>query len=629
MATAETANEHSESGTKQAYRRVPLRFDENGNPYFDSVMSPDSFKVCALCTLPPRHVIPIIFVPGIMGTNLCSNDKTKKAGEPAWRPPNGKMAGLGEWFRRLNQSAADRQKQVGPERVMVDKSGKVSVPRNVWTLTNDEAKRRGWGELHFDSYGGILAELESALNEPYLETELPSDPQRPKEIWSVAQTLERVVKGKKIDVRAEWNPQGVTIEPLAPDEFSRVSKYYYPVWACGYNWLASNDASADQLIDRINEALAYYQKGSYWIPMDKVIIVTHSMGGLVARRAAQKLSERSSKGSDSDDDDWMNATAQDRQQSAATTGTSNDAPTKSCGKAGPDTILGIVHGVQPVGGAPVVYRRFRAGCEVNGSFNVEGAMVAVVMGWSAADIVCVMGNSPGPLELLPTKHFTPGWLQFVRPSYGGKTEAMKPMPIADPYAEIYAKRVTDNWWGMVDPKLINPANLKLDDKNDPYQHYKNQLAKAMDFHDNLELYCHPTTYAYYGADPKQVSFGEIVWSTKDEIGAEFEWILKDIVSENFDNFGKSKLSFGTQKVIFKLEEAPPPPKDGETGSDRTFSGDGTVPFDSGTLISESGTKPVTFRMTGFDHQMSYNNGAVRECVAWCIGKIVQLAPPIQ
>ena len=52
-----------------------------------------------------------------------------------------------------------------------------------------------------------------------------------------------------------------------------------------------------------------------------------------------------------------------------------------------------------------LYRRFRAGTEVSGSFNVEGALVAEIMGWSAADIVCVMGNSPGPLELLPTKTF--------------------------------------------------------------------------------------------------------------------------------------------------------------------------------------------------------------------------------
>lgn len=42
-----------------------------------------------------------------------------------------------------------------------------------------------------------VAELELALNEPYIEPELPSDGQKPQEVWQVAQTLERVVKDKK------------------------------------------------------------------------------------------------------------------------------------------------------------------------------------------------------------------------------------------------------------------------------------------------------------------------------------------------------------------------------------------------------------------------------------------------
>ena len=637
MATAETATENSECGAKQAYRRIPLRFDVNGNPYFDSVMSPESFKVCALGKLPPRHVIPVIFVPGIMGTNLCGNKNATKPGEPAWSPPNGKMAGLGEWFRRLRQSPAARQLQIGPERVEVDRSGKVSIPRSLFSLTNDEAKRRGWGEIHFDSYGGILAELEFALNEPFVESELPSDEQKPKEVWQIAQKLERIVKNQSIDVRKEWNPQGVTIEPLAPDEFSRVSQYYYPVWVCGYNWLASNDASADQLIARINEAIEYYKKGSYWISTGKVIIVTHSMGGLVARRAAQKLSGDASaaSASGSDADSSTNGgqvggpeTANDTNAIQTKPQDSGNSASVATSLAGADTVLGIVHGVQPVGGAPVVYRRFRAGTEVNGSFNVEGALIAEIMGWSAADIVCVMGNSPGPLELLPTKNFPPGWLKFIRYSNGKRFEAMPSLPISNPYDEIYSTNVKDVWWGMVNEDLINPAKIKNDEGKRDMSRYKKAIQVAEDFHDTLNLYCHPITYAYYGADKKQVSFGNVNWSTKDEVGAEFEWKLPTLKTEDFDLFGKSVLKIDAQKATFKLENAPPPPKD-EHASDVVFSGDGTVPFDSGNLITEGGSKPITFRMTGFDHQMSYNNEPVRECVLWCIAKIVQLAPPVQ
>lgn len=274
-----------------------------------------------------------------------------------------------------------------------------------------------------------VAELELALNEPYIEPELPSDGQKPQEVWQVAQTLERVVKDKKVDVRKEWNAQDVTIEPLASEEFSRLTDYYYPVWACGYNWLASNDTSADQLIQRINEAVAYYKRDSYWISTGKVIIVTHSMGGLLARRAAQKLSGATITSTGSDGDVGGPEKVDDSTEAEAKPQNSGSASGKSSssvvGDAGPDTVLGVVHGVQPVGGAPVVYRRFRAGTEVNGTFNIEAALVAEIMGWSAADIVCVMGNSSGPLELLPTKHYAAGWLKFARYANGRKCDAMR------------------------------------------------------------------------------------------------------------------------------------------------------------------------------------------------------------
>ncbi|WDD96537.1 hypothetical protein Bsp3421_006751 [Burkholderia sp. FERM BP-3421] len=60
---------------EKARRRVPLQFDENGHPYFGSVASPESFRMRALCVMPPRHVIPVIFVPGIMGSNLKANER--------------------------------------------------------------------------------------------------------------------------------------------------------------------------------------------------------------------------------------------------------------------------------------------------------------------------------------------------------------------------------------------------------------------------------------------------------------------------------------------------------------------------------------------------------------------------
>lgn len=576
---------------KQARRRVPLQFDENGDPYFESVTSPESFPVRALCQLPPPHVIPVIFVPGIMGTLLCGNEKSGGKDVKAWYPPNGIGESLGEVLRRLLQSAAERQKQMGPDVVQVDNSGPVKIPKGLYTLTEKEAKRRGWGEVHLGSYGSFLAELELALNDQYLDAENISDDPKPMPIWQVAQTFERVTKKETIDVRKAWNPVGATIEPLTRDEFMYLDDYYYPVWACGYNWLASNGDSADQLIKRIDEILAYYSKGQYWKSTGKVIIVTHSMGGLVGRRAAQKLAGM------------------------------GDGTTE---KAGAGTILGVVHGVQPVGGAPIVYRRFRAGTEVHG-FDPMSAGLAVVVGWSAATITCVMANSPGPLELLPTKHYEPGWLRFKRVAYGKQVPAMPPLPIGDPYAEIYSKTTSDAWWGMIDPKLINPAGLnrregETDDdalSNDLGQ-YRLNLGIALNFHETLGLYCHNVTYAYYGADKNYVSYGSVTWSTKDDVGAEFESALGGMTTKNYNLQGKVTLAHNEQNAVFRLEEGKP--------GDLESAGDGTVPVGSGQLIAASGESPIVFRMDGFDHQYSYNNENVRDCVMYCIGKIVQLAP---
>ena len=73
----------------------------------------------------------------------------------------------------------------------------------------------------------------------------------------------------------------------------------------------------DNYID--NRVLACYAGKKYLKCAGKVIIVTHSMGGLVARRAAMMLAEQGQE----------------------------------------DKILGVVHGAQPVMGAPALYRRLR------------------------------------------------------------------------------------------------------------------------------------------------------------------------------------------------------------------------------------------------------------------------------
>lgn len=562
-----------------ATRRLPLEFDEDGNPMFRSVCSPESFKARGLAVTPRKHVIPVIFVPGIMGSNLRATKAVDKDQGGVWIPPNGAIGGLGEWLYRLFQSNAQRQQKMTPSHCEVSPEGArgaLDIPDKHYTLTKNEAKRRGWGEVHWDSYGKVLLELERVLNDQFVECGTQNAHPMPE--WQAAQVAERIKK---------WNPvKGVgesATAPLTGDEFERLDDYYYPVWACGYNWLDSNEQAAKRLMGRIQEALDWYSRPEcqYFIPEGRVIIITHSMGGLVTRRAAQQM---------------------------------------------PDKIIGVVHGVQPVGGAAVVYRRFRAGTESGGFWDIEGNIVAEIMGWDAKAITCVMANAPGPMELLPTKDYPAGWLRFERKEGETTTAAMPALPVSDPYTEIYSKRVQDVWWGMVDETLIDPAGLAGKDHNmSPYEWHDVQLTKAKNFHDKVGLYFHPKTYAHYGSDHKQRSFGAVRWVTTDHVPGKLAEGLAAWPSGEWSSSGKATLKDGQQEVRWRLVGKTEPKDDLHEDA-----GDATVPRESGALIEKGGSAmQAAFRLTGVEHAASYKHPEVIACVTYSVGKLIQLATPVK
>lgn len=558
----------------KATRRLTLEFDKDGDPVFQTVCSPDSFTQESLIVAPPRHVIPVIFVPGIMGTNLRATQAADEKQAPAWRPPNGILEGIGEWFARIKQEPVHRQKQMNPETTEVDPNGTVIMPDSAITLTRKEAKRRGWGELHWDSYGTVLTELECVLNDQYEDCGKPGA--KIMDVWAQAKTLKKRKAGNEEDLLTIWNPVKGDTAPLTDEEFTRLDDYYYPVWACGYNWLQSNEQSAERLVKKIDEVLDWYQKTNYFIPEGKVIIVTHSMGGMVARRAAQQAG---------------------------------------------DKILGVVHGVQPAGGAPAVYRRFRAGTEVNGLFDIPGAMAAVIFGWDAADITCVMANSPGPLELLPTKHYPKNWLRVEKEIRNGYRKILFELPESDPYLEIYSKRTQDVWWGMVDETLIDPAKIHPTKGVTAWENYQDSLLIASNFHDKIKLDCHPNTYAHYGSDAGQISFGSVHWTTKAEIPDDLKYGLNTELAEKWTKLGQADIASNKNSITFKLDNKSKPDSDVVPDA-----GDGTVPTQSGALI-KTGAKHV-FQMKGFAHAESYKDKNVIENVLYCIGKIIQGATPV-
>lgn len=117
-----------------------------------------------LCDSP--YVIPVIFVPGVMGTNLKKKNSSRVK---VWRPPNGTPDGiktLAEYF--FKKAPADRQILFDPKNAEVDKDGPINP--GATGLSAVVLKERGWGSVHMDSYGEILRTLHHTLNNLYTQS---------------------------------------------------------------------------------------------------------------------------------------------------------------------------------------------------------------------------------------------------------------------------------------------------------------------------------------------------------------------------------------------------------------------------------------------------------------------------
>ncbi|MCL1860396.1 MAG: alpha/beta hydrolase [Proteobacteria bacterium] len=586
-------------GTKPATRRVKLHFDGKGNPACYSTTSPESFNVHAALRLPPRDVIPVIFVPGVMGSNVAlrKEEGSDEPGEIVWRPPNGAIGGIQSAWQGSNQKPAERQKLFDPDKTVVDDRGPCRVTNTVdfnYWVTKDAAQKRGWGTVHQESYHDFLSYLEDTLNEritstgelkaDLLQTQFLGSPagKLPGFRASYAETAEYSAKVTAGIALKKWQTPSPP-PPVAEEDTERLGKYYFPVHAHGYNWLRDNDEAATLLLKKIKEVVEQYQKSDYFECAGKVILVTHSMGGLVARRAAQQA---------------------------------------------PDQIIGVVHGALPVVGAAVLYRRMRAGMEIGGAFDIIGKLAAQVIGSGSPEITASICRAPGPLELAPTKDYPMNWLRIAQGDKfmtDQKSKTLFSLPKKDPYTEIYSKTTDDCWWAMVDPALIDPLGTIRKDGFDPAEEYKKAIGIAEDFHDTLGLYAHPETYGFYGIDNKDYrSYGHVVWSSQFYNSRPSD----DLMAKKF----YSTTSLGS--VDIPVQERPPYAPVCENFKlllDRNQEGDGTVPLDSGAMLRRlqniKGQDRV-FGIEGFDHQGAYNSEFSRQATVYFLTRIARNAPPL-
>lgn len=487
-------------------RPVAIRYDKKGNPYWDSTLSKPDNSV-AVAMMVPDRIIPVIFVPGVMGSNLRGNNR--KTESVKWRIDG--LTSLGPWMAR---GAKRRKETLQPQLMEVDNEG--LIPSGT-QQDNEELKRRGWGEVGKFSYGDFLVWLENTLN----DYDHPHGGVRDSLIGGVLQAE----KGEAA---------------LTKDEVGLSYRYRFPVYACGYNWLDSNTNSSKRLQQRIDEIIQRYRKAR--TKCEKVIVVTHSMGGLVARHCSQVLGME-------------------------------------------NKILGIVHGVMPALGAAATYRRMKAGTEnpgggVAGWFG--GYMTSKALGEDAAEMTAVLSTAPGPLQLLPTPEYGNGWLQIKN----GAQEEFLPKQ-NDPYTEIYTVR--GEWWSLCEDHLVNPLNTAKDIKKKQAQmdaDWEKFVASIDDdvevFHRQLARKYHPNTHAFYSNDASKRAYGNVIWRGGNKAG-------ESLLSGSRPSYPMAGRALNSNEVGSSRTIAAPLGGTGwKTGvqqrytlSDPEEPGDGTVPLRSG------------------------------------------------
>ena len=553
---------------------LPINLD-NGGRQAEGFCTPREDTLPQTMLIPPKRVLPIIFLPGIMGSNLrMSAERQRRLGKSnniAWRPESNTASGM------LGIAPpATRQLQLDPDTTEVDvydparnptgdpnetadqRHDNVKIRIDTPYLADDpvtqrtnrrtkeqKARERGWGEVYFKSYRDLLEMCELRLNTAFGFCGGAMDP------W-----WKHIVGVPPKTWQA--NPQQA-LAPLAEEQLRQAVKgCLFPVHAMGYNWLQSNAISAKLIAKRITALMEKYQSQGY--QCEKVIIATHSMGGLVGRALIHP--------------EMGNLQ---------------------------DKVLGVVHGVMPAIGAGAAYKRMRCGFE-DSMFNIA----AKVTGNTGPDVTAVLGNAQGGLELLPSQAYGNGWLQLKH-----KGRILKSLPQnGDPYGEIYKLR--GKWYGLLREDWLNRANNRLAGLANTFR----LLDQAKAFHNAIAGTYHHLSYAHYGADPGHAAWHNVVWELE-------AWARVPDV-ENLHIHSDS-----LQGVVRVVDpNAPPRPGATPPGLLATLlppgePGDETVPLHSAEHQLLSGKFQGVFRQTGYEHQDSYKDERALHSTLYSLVRIAQ------
>ncbi|BBG60804.1 MULTISPECIES: lipase/acyltransferase domain-containing protein [Providencia] len=526
------------------------KFDEKKQVSWECTRQHRSQNAKAYLHLPSIKVVPVIFLPGIMGSNL----RSKKDKKSIWRIRTNKLGMAMDAFGWLLTSGNKRKKLLAPEATETDSTQDVDNNDNESTYFANSRQKRGWGSVLQFSYAEPLDKLQKELliwedyyNKAKSNGIGSADEAAEYFAGNGSDSIFQHILGKKL------SPDDTN--PLSIDEAGKYRRLLLPLHAFGYNWLQDNAQSAQDLAKYIDDVLNLYRTKkngdighglAFEEGHEKVILVTHSMGGLVARYASELL----------------------------------DTPYR-------DKILGIVHGVMPDLGSPTAYKMMKIG---EHSFPM-----GLVLGMSATRLMSVLAQSPAPLQLLPSSKYNHGqpWLRIEKGSADGVTDLLLPQN-GDPFNEIYLKEKI--WWQMYEPDILDKKQFTIDDNFSAYKNIIRYIVKP--FMTKMDSAYHDNTYQFYGAyfdanDSKDSRRSDetLTWKLRDKTS--WLWVSDD--SRATEAYG-DKREYTLLKSSFKWKNTSS--RDYEGGA-----GDGTVPKYAINLQAKGRFKEIL--EMNVDHQNAY------------------------
>ncbi|WP_320205256.1 lipase family alpha/beta hydrolase, partial [Raoultella ornithinolytica] len=375
-------------------------------------------------------------------------------GNPIWRGDS-ELKVYGQW---AGKSGDKRRDLLNPDTTKVDNRGDIN--QTIYSPLSDDGKlfptrrERGWGEVLSFSYGKFLSVLQGALTDDWQQALNNYGKPAPEKNGVLSQLVGKSLAESKY---AEITGESV----LTQQELNHFQNFLFPVHVYGYNWLQDNKTSAEGLVAFIDRTIDLYKNHcGHGMPFpagqEKVIIVTHSMGGLVARYASQVSGAK-------------------------------------------DKILGIVHGVIPDLGSPAAYRRMKVGAKQEG-------MAGAVLGNTAKELMPVLARAPAPLQLLPSAKYLSGAPWLTVEGAGEDGSDVKLPQTRDPFGEIYLNKTL--WYRLYESDIIDKDEAVSQSNWTNYVRLVDKpVRKFISLMDSGGY--HPNTYAFYGH--KIASDGTLAW----------------------------------------------------------------------------------------------------------------------